>query len=81
MRYEAAAVIRAAEIEIKEYFAIFSEDDALNIMEVVDGAVSAIYVMLGLCDISLKQISPFLLLFHFLWFPQVNDRAHDLNHD
>ena len=34
MRYEAAAVIRAAEIEIKEYFAIFSEDDALNIMEV-----------------------------------------------
>ena len=34
MRYEAAAVIRAAEIEIKEYFAIFSEDDALIIMEV-----------------------------------------------
>ena len=27
MRYEAAAVIRAAEIEIKEYFAIFSEDE------------------------------------------------------
>ena len=34
MRYEAAAAIRAAEIEIKEYFAIFSEDDALIIMEV-----------------------------------------------
>ena len=52
MRYEAAAVIRDVEIEIKEYFAIFSEDNALNIMEVVDGAVSAICVMLGLCKVG-----------------------------
>jgi len=50
LSYESEKVIRAAEVEIKEYFVVLSEDDSLDIMEVVDGAVSAICVMLGLCE-------------------------------
>jgi len=50
MSYETQDVIKAAQVEIREYFSVVSgEDDNFDIMNVVDGAVSTICEMLGVC--------------------------------
>ena len=48
--YESETVIKAAKVEISEYFEVLSsEEDGFSIMDIIDGAVSTICEMLGMC--------------------------------